>query len=187
MQHIGFIGASGLMGHGMAKNIRAKGFDLSISIHQRTAPVQDLLAAGARQVSAYADLAACDAVIICVTGSPQVEAVVAGPGGILSTARAGLIVIDTSTSEPDSTRRLAALCAAQGVIYVDAPLTRTPIEAEAGKLNSMVGASPEVFARIEPVIRAYSENVFHVGEMGAGHRSSTPFSRNASFRSLVCQ
>jgi 3-hydroxyisobutyrate dehydrogenase-like beta-hydroxyacid dehydrogenase len=169
MQHIGFVGASGLMGHGMAKNIRVKGFDLSISVHQRTAPVQDLLAAGARQVSSYADLAACDAVLICVTGSPQVEAVVAGPGGILSKARAGLIVIDTSTSEPESTRRLAALCAAQGVIYVDAPLTRTPIEAEAGKLNSMVGASAEVFARIEPVIRAYSENVFHVGEMGSGH------------------
>lgn len=169
MQHIGFVGASGLMGHGMAKNIRAKGFDLSISVHQRTAPVQDLLAAGARQVGSYADLAACDVVLICVTGSPQVEAVVAGPGGILSKARAGLIVIDTSTSEPESTRRLAALCAAQGVIYVDAPLTRTPIEAEAGKLNSMVGASPEVFARIEPVIRAYSENVFHVGEMGSGH------------------
>jgi 3-hydroxyisobutyrate dehydrogenase-like beta-hydroxyacid dehydrogenase len=142
---------------------------LSISVHQRTAPVQDLLAAGAHQVGSYADLAACDAVLICVTGSPQVEAVVAGPGGLLSKARAGLIVIDTSTSEPESTRRLAALCAAQGVIYVDAPLTRTPIEAEAGKLNSMVGASPEVFARIEPVIRAYSENVFHVGEMGSGH------------------
>jgi 3-hydroxyisobutyrate dehydrogenase-like beta-hydroxyacid dehydrogenase len=44
MQHIGFIGASGLMGHGMARNIRAKGFDLSITVHQRTAPVQDLLA-----------------------------------------------------------------------------------------------------------------------------------------------
>ncbi|OYU32598.1 MAG: 6-phosphogluconate dehydrogenase [Comamonadaceae bacterium PBBC2] len=169
MQHIGFVGASGLMGHGMAKNIRAKGFDLSISVHQRSAPVQDLLAAGAQQVGSYADLAACDVVLVCVTGSPQVEAVVAGPGGILSKARAGLVIIDTSTSEPDSTRRLAALCAEKNVVYVDAPLTRTPIEAEAGKLNSMVGASPEVFAQIEPVIRAYSENVFHVGETGSGH------------------
>lgn len=169
MQHIGFVGASGLMGHGMAKNIRAKGFDLSISVHQRTAPVQDLLAAGARQVGHHAELAACDAVFICVTGSPQVEAVIAGPGGLLSQARPGLVIVDTSTSEPDSTRRLATLCAAQGVTLVDAPLTRTPIEAEAGKLNSMVGASPEVFARIEPVIRAYSENVFHVGEMGSAH------------------
>lgn len=169
MQHIGFVGASGLMGHGMAKNIRAKGFDLSISVHQRTETVQDLLAAGAQRVASYADLAACDAVLICVTGSPQVEAVVAGPHGILSKARAGLILIDTSTSEPESTRRLAALCAEKGVIYVDAPLTRTPVEAEAGKLNTMVGASPEVLAQIKPVLQAYCENIFHAGPMGAGH------------------
>ncbi len=166
MKHIGFVGASGLMGHGMAKNIRAKGFELSITVHQRTEPVQDLLAAGARRVASHADLAACDAVVICVTGSPQVEAVVAG---LLSNARQGLIVIDTSTSEPDSTRRLAALCAEKGVVYVDAPLTRTPIEAEAGRLNTMVGASQDVFEKISPLLQAYCENVFHVGETGAGH------------------
>jgi len=166
MKHIGFVGASGLMGHGMAKNIRAKGFELSITVHQRTEPVQDLLAAGAQRVASHADLAACDAVVICVTGSPQVEAVVAG---LLSNAHQGLIVIDTSTSEPDSTRRLAALCAEKGVVYVDAPLTRTPIEAEAGRLNTMVGASQDVFEKISPLLQAYCENVFHVGETGAGH------------------
>lgn len=166
MKHIGFVGASGLMGHGMAKNIRAKGFELSITVHQRTEPVQDLLAAGARRVASHADLAACDAVVICVTGSPQVEAVVTG---LLTKARAGLIVIDTSTSEPDSTRRLAALCAEKGVIYVDAPLTRTRVEAEAGKLNTMVGASQAVFEQISPLLQAYCENVFHVGDTGAGH------------------
>jgi 3-hydroxyisobutyrate dehydrogenase-like beta-hydroxyacid dehydrogenase len=166
MKHIGFVGASGLMGHGMAKNIRAKGFELSLTVHSRTEPVQDLLAAGARQVASCADLGACDAVVICVTGSPQVEAVVAG---LLTKARAGLIVVDTSTSEPDSTRRLAALCADKGVIYVDAPLTRTPVEAEQGRLNTMVGATPEVFERISPLLQAYCENVFHVGETGAGH------------------
>ena len=169
MKHIGFVGASGLMGHGMAKNIRAKGFELSLTVHQRLDPVQDLLAAGARRAAQVADLAACDAVVICVTGSPQVEAVVAGPGGLLSKARRGLIVIDTSTSEPESTRRLAALCAEHGVVYVDAPLTRTPVEAEQGKLNTMVGASAEVFAQISPLLHSYCENVFHVGDTGAGH------------------
>lgn len=169
MKHIGFIGASGLMGHGMAKNIRAKGFELSLTVHQRQEPVQDLLAAGARRAAEVAELAACDAVVICVTGSPQVEAVVAGPGGLLSKARRGLIVIDTSTSEPESTRRLAALCAEHGVVYVDAPLTRTPVEAEQGKLNTMVGASAKVFEQISPLLHSYCENVFHVGETGAGH------------------
>ena len=169
MKHIGFVGASGLMGHGMAKNIRAKGFELSLTVHRRAEQVQDLLDAGARRVGSYGELAACDAVVICVTGSPQVEAVVAGPDGLLSRARAGLVIIDASTSEPDSTHRLAALCAEKGVIYVDAPLTRTPVEAEQGRLNTMVGASQAVFEQISPLLQAYCENIFHVGESGAGN------------------
>ncbi|MGH8034339.1 MAG: NAD(P)-dependent oxidoreductase, partial [Lysobacterales bacterium] len=169
MKHIGVIGASGLMGHGIARNLQAKGFDLSLTVHRNTERVADLLAAGARQVASPADLGACDAVIICVTGSPQVEQTLAGPQGVLSQARAGLIVIDTSTSEPESTRRLAALCAERGATLVDAPLARTPVEAELGKLNTMVGAEPAVFDQVRPVLAAYCENIFHVGGPGAGH------------------
>ena len=169
MKHIGIIGASGLMGHGIARNLQRKGFDVSLSIHRNSERVADLLAAGARQVTGPAELGACDAVIICVTGSPQVEQVLSSPQGVLSGARAGLIVIDTSTSEPESTRRLAALCAGSGVTLVDAPLARTPTEAELGKLNTMVGAEQAVFDRIAPVLAAYCENIFHVGGPGAGH------------------
>ncbi|MEY3273756.1 MAG: hypothetical protein RLZZ341_2662, partial [Pseudomonadota bacterium] len=81
----------------------------------------------------------------------------------------GLVVIDCSTSEPDSTARLRARCADAGVVFVDAPLSRTPVEAEAGRLNVMVGAEPAAFARLEPVLRCFAENVFHVGGPGAGH------------------
>ncbi|NML85527.1 NAD(P)-dependent oxidoreductase [Polaromonas sp.] len=169
MKHIGIIGASGLMGHGIARNLQRKGFDVSLSIHRNSERVADLLAAGARQVTGPAELGACDAVIICVTGSPQVEQVLSSPQGVLSGARAGLIVIDTSTSEPESTRRLAALCAGRSVTLVDAPLARTPTEAELGKLNTMVGAEQAVFDRIAPVLAAYCENIFHVGGPGAGH------------------
>ena len=169
MKHIGIIGASGLMGHGIARNLQRKGFDVSLSIHRNSERVADLLAAGARQVTGPAELGACDAVIICVTGSPQVEQVLSSPQGVLSGARAGLIVIDTSTSEPESTRRLAALCAGRGVTLVDAPLARTPTEAELGKLNTMVGAEQAVFDKIAPVLAAYCENIFHVGGPGAGH------------------
>ncbi len=169
MKHIGIIGASGLMGHGIARNLRAKGFELSLTVHRNTTRVADLLAAGAKQVASAAELGACDALIICVTGSPQVEEVLTGPQGVLTGARAGLIVIDTSTSEPASTRRLAALCAGKGVTLVDAPLARTPTEAELGKLNTMVGADPAVFDQISPVLAAYCENIFHVGGPGAGH------------------
>ena len=121
MKHIGFIGASGLTGHGIAKNLLAKGFQVSLTAHSRQAPLQDLLAAGAQLVDHHAALCVCDAVIICVTGSPQVEAALEGPQGLLSQARAGMLVVDASTSEPDSTRRLAARCQAVGMTLVDAP------------------------------------------------------------------
>jgi 3-hydroxyisobutyrate dehydrogenase-like beta-hydroxyacid dehydrogenase len=170
MQRIGFIGASGLMGHGMAKNLRAKGYPLALTVHRNRERVADLLAAGATLAATPAALAkSCDIVFLCVTGSPQVEASVSGPEGLLAGAARGLTIVDTSTAEPDSTHRLRALCEAQGVQYIDAPLARTPVDAEAGKLNVMVGATEAQFAQLEPVLKAFAENVFHVGAPGAGH------------------
>jgi 3-hydroxyisobutyrate dehydrogenase-like beta-hydroxyacid dehydrogenase len=169
MKHIGVIGASGLMGHGIARNLQAKGFQVQLTVHRNEARVADLLAAGAQRVSNHAQLASCDAVIVCVTGSPQVEEALLGPNGVLSAAKPGLIIIDTSTSEPESGQRLRAACEARGVSFVDAPLARTPVEAELGKLNCMVGATPEAFANIRPILQAYCENIFHVGGPGSGH------------------
>ena len=170
MQKIGFIGASGLMGHGMAKNLLAKGHPLALTVHRNRQRVADLLGAGAKQVDSFAALAKnCDIVFICVTGSPQVEAAVAGRDGLLSGAAKGLMIVDCSTAEPESTNRLREQSAAAGVSYIDAPLARTPVEAEAGKLNVMVGASDEDFRKLEPVLKCFAENVFHVGAPGAGH------------------
>ena len=135
---IGYIGASGLMGHGMVKNLLAKGQRVAITVHQQRDRVQDLLDAGATLAPNIAALGAqCDVVLVCVTGSPQVEAVVAGPQGLLSQAKAGLVIVDCSTSEPASTAHLRALAHAKGVDLVDAPLARSPVEAEAGRLNIM--------------------------------------------------
>lgn len=168
--NIGFVGASGLMGHGMAKNLLAKGQTLKLTVNQRRDTVADLVQSGAEVVANHAALAAAsDIVFICVTGSPQVESVVLGETGLLAGARAGLLIVDSSTSEPASTAMLRQRCQAQGVVLVDAPLSRTPVEAEAGRLNVMVGAEPDVFARLEPVIRCFAENVFHMGGPGAGH------------------
>ena len=170
MTTIGFIGASGLMGHGMAKNLLAKGHGLALTVHRNRDRVADLLAAGALEKRTAAELAqASEIVFLCVTGSPQVEASLTAPDGVLAGARRGLVVVDCSTSEPDSTARMREACAAAGATLVDAPLTRTPIEAEAGRLNVMVGADAATFAKIEPVLRAFAENVFHVGGPGAGH------------------
>ena len=170
MQSIGFIGASGLMGHGMAKNLLARGHALTLAVHRNREGVADLLAAGATEAATPAAVAAASEIVfVCVTGSPQVEAALGAAQGLLAGARPGLVIIDCSTSEPASTARLRERCAAVGVVLVDAPLSRTPVEAEAGRLNVMVGAEADVFARIEPVLRGFAENVIHVGAPGAGH------------------
>ena len=170
MAAIGFIGASGLMGHGMAKNLLAKGHALSLTVHRNRERVADLLAAGAVEKKTPAELAASSEIVfLCVTGSPQVEASLEGPLGLLAGARPGLVIVDCSTSEPDSTARLRDVATKADVMLVDAPLARTPLEAEAGKLNVTVGADDATFVRLEPVLRAFAENVFHVGAPGAGH------------------
>lgn len=166
---IGFVGL-GLMGHGMAKNLLAKGFPLTVRVHRNRKAAEDVLAAGAKEAKTNADLAnASEVVILCVTGSPQVEEIVYGESGILGVARAGLVVVDTSTAEPESTAKVRGDLARQGTAYVDAPLARTPKEAEEGRLNTMVGADDATFARLKPVFAAYCENVIHAGPPGHGH------------------
>ena len=170
MSNIGFIGASGLMGHGMAKNLQLKGHALHLTVHRNRERVTDLVERGAVQADSPAELAArCDTVFICVTGTPQVEGLFNGEQGLLARPKPGLAIIDCSTSEPASTAALRERCEARQVLLVDAPLARSAADAEAGRLNVMVGATPEAFARVEPVIRCFAENVLHVGAPGAGH------------------
>ncbi len=166
---IGFIGI-GMMGHGMARNLATKGFPLSFLVHRDRSRTADLVAAGAKEAKTPVELArASDVVILCVTGSPQVEENVFGVDGLLGAARAGLTVIDTSTAEPGSSAKIRDALAAKGTTFVDAPLARTPKEAEEGRLNTMVGADDATFERLKPVFAAFCENVFHVGPPGAGH------------------
>jgi len=165
---IGFIGV-GLMGHGIAKNLVTKGYPLTVRAHRNRAPVDDLIARGAREATTVADLTkASDIVFLCVTGAPQVEESVFGADGIASAARAGQVVVDTSTSEPAMTAKTRDALAKLGVKFVDAPLARTPVEAELGKLNIMVGADDATFAELKPVLAAFCENVIHAGPAGHG-------------------
>lgn len=166
---IGFIGL-GLMGHGMAKNLVAKGFPLTVKVNRDRSRLAGLLAGGAKEARTNAEVArASDMVILCVNGSPQVEECALGADGLLEAARAGLVVLDTSTSEPQSTLKLHRMFAARGAAFVDAPLGRTPKEADEGRLTSMVGADDATFERVQPVLEAFCEKIFHVGPPGAGH------------------
>jgi 3-hydroxyisobutyrate dehydrogenase-like beta-hydroxyacid dehydrogenase len=167
---VGFIGV-GLMGHGMAKNIVTKGYPLVVLGHRNREPVEHLKSLGATEARTPRELAAqCDIVHLCVTGSPQVEANLRGPDGVIAGGRPGLVVIDCSTSNPVSTLALGDELRAAGMTLVDAPLSRTPLEAEAGTLDTMVGCDPDTFARIEPVLRCWAGNVVHLGPLGLGHK-----------------
>ncbi|MDH3263540.1 MAG: NAD(P)-dependent oxidoreductase [Paracoccaceae bacterium] len=167
---IGFIGL-GFMGHGMAANILKGGYNLHVKGHHNRAPVEDLVAKGATEAASPRAMAeACDIIHLCLSNSPQVEAVIRGPDGILASGKRGLTVIDATTADPTSTTALAAELKAAGMTMVDAPLGRTPKEAEAGTLDAMVGADPETFAKILPVIECWAGNINHVGPVGSGHK-----------------
>ena len=170
MPTIGLIGV-GLMGHGIGRNLLEKDFGLVALAHRRRAGVEDLLAKGAREADSPRALAqAADIVLVCVTGSPQFQAVAEGDDGFIAGLSAGQTVIDCTTGEPDVTDEYAARLADLDVGFADAPLARTPVEAEAGRLNAMVGAGDTVFATVQPVLAAFCENIFHVGGAGSGAR-----------------
>lgn len=170
-EHIGFIGV-GLMGHGMAKNMLEAGHALTILGHRNRAPVDDLVSRGASEAKSPAEMASMvDILFLCVTSSVQVEDLMRREDGILAGARAGLIVIDSSTSDPNSTLALVGEAKAKGVTMIDAPLGNTPKEAELGKLNAFVGADEATFARVRPIIATWAENITHVGAVGTGHKA----------------
>jgi 3-hydroxyisobutyrate dehydrogenase-like beta-hydroxyacid dehydrogenase len=170
IQRIGLIGA-GLMGHGIGKNILLKGYPLKVMAHRNRAPVDDLVSLGAKEAASPAETAAdCDLVILCVTGSPQVESIIYGEHGLAFAERQGLIIADCSTAEPDSTIRIAADLAKHGVTFLDTPMTRTPKEAEEGKLGLMTGGEAEVIARIRPVLECFADVIIHSGPVGSAHQ-----------------
>lgn len=167
---VGLIGV-GLMGHGIGKNIVAKGFALKILGHRNRKPVESLVALGAVEAKTGRDLAAdSDLVLLCVTGSPEVEDAIYRPGGVLEGLHPGLVVADCSTAEPGSTLRIAADIAAKGGRFVDTPMTRTPREAEAGKLGLMTGGDPATLAEIRPVLECFADTIIHAGPVGAAHK-----------------
>jgi 3-hydroxyisobutyrate dehydrogenase-like beta-hydroxyacid dehydrogenase len=168
-QRVGLIGV-GLMGHGIASNLVKHGYDLAVLEHPGNQPLDALKAAGARSFHSAADLAArSEVVILVLTGSPQIEAVLTGPGGVLEGLRPGSVVIDCSTAIPSSTLRMAQAVQAAGSRFLDTPMTRTPKEAAEGRLNLLVGGDAALLDECRPLLQCFAENITHVGPVGAGH------------------
>lgn len=166
-EQLGFIGL-GIMGQGMVRNLLRAGFP--VRVWNRTASKMAALASeGATTAASPADLAAqCDVVITCVSDTPDVQAVLLGPEGVLHGARSGTLVIDTSTISPQATRELARALAAKGVAMLDAPVSGGSEGAAKGTLSIMVGGPAEQVERARPIFNAIGKTITHVGEHGAG-------------------
>ncbi len=168
-KNIGMVGI-GMMGHGIATNVAKHGYPLTVLEHVGNQPLDALKAAGVKSMASTAELAAqSDIIILVLTGSPQVEAVLTGEGGILQGLKPGSIVIDCSTALPASTARMAEAVQAAGSRFLDAPMTRTPKEAAEGRLNLLVGGDAALLEECRPLLSCFAENIFHAGPTGAGH------------------
>ncbi len=166
-ERIGFVGL-GIMGQGMARNLLKAGFP--VRVWNRTAArMEPLVEAGAQAGSSPADVAAhSDITIVCVSDTPDVEAVVLGENGIIHGAAPNSLVIDCSTISPQTTREIAERLAARDVAMLDAPISGGSEGAANGTLSIMVGGDAQQFARALPVFEAMGKAITHVGATGAG-------------------
>ena len=164
---VGFIGL-GIMGQGMARNLLKAEFDLTV--WNRTASKADaLVSEGAARASSPEDLAGqCDVIIICVSDTPDVEAVLFDEDGIFHGARAGSLVVDCSTISPITTQQFAEKLAEKGVQMLDAPISGGSEGAALGTLSIMVGGETEQVERAMPYLEAMGKSITHVGGNGAG-------------------
>ena len=159
------------MGHGIALNVLKGGFSLFMMDHSGNQPTDDLTEMGARHrdnPKAVAEEA--DLIILCLTGTKQVEAVLTGETGVISALKPRAIVVDCSTALPESTERMAELVAAAGGHFLDAPMTRLSKHAHEGTLNILVGGEVDVLEAARPVLNTFTENIDHVGSVSFGHR-----------------
>jgi 2-hydroxy-3-oxopropionate reductase len=167
---VGFIGL-GVMGKPMAKHVLAKGYPV-VAHNRSRAAVDELANAGATPASSPADVAArSNIVITMVPDTPDVEQVLTGADGVLSTLRAGSVVIDMSSISPVATKRLASLVADRGSAMIDAPVSGGEIGAVNATLSIKVGGDAAALARVRPILECMGnpEKIVHVGtEPGSG-------------------
>lgn len=164
---IGFVGL-GTMGSAMAANLVRAGFHLTVW-NRSAGRDADVLALGAERAATPAQLGAtCDVVVICVTDSPQVEEVLFADAGLAQALTRGSLVIDCSTISPVTTKQFAARLGAQGVGWVDAPVSGGSEGARAATLSIMVGGADGDVVRATPVLAAMGSTITHLGPVGAG-------------------
>ncbi|MFC4700231.1 NAD(P)-dependent oxidoreductase [Glaciecola siphonariae] len=180
---IGFIGL-GLMGGNMVQNLLTRAYSVCVMDLNPDAVAACTKNGASSATSAKTLASEADIVMLCLTTSAIVEKVIYGDDGILAGIREGSTLIDFGTSIPSSTRKIGADLAAKGVGMIDAPLGRTPAHAKDGLLNIMASGDIATFEKVKPVLDEQGENVFHLGELGAGH--TTKLINNFMGMTTVC-
>jgi 3-hydroxyisobutyrate dehydrogenase len=168
LKKVGLIGL-GNMGRGMALTLKRKGFEV---VGTDVAPTTraSLAKEGVSVRETIGEVVSeCDVVILSLPTAAIVEQVVSGPNGILANAKPGLLVVDTSTSHPETTRRLAGALNAAGMNMLDAPVSGGPKGAITGTMAMVIGGTKEDLERAEPILSAMTAKRVHVGDIGAGH------------------
>ena len=166
-QRVGLIGL-GSMGRGIGKNLIKQGFSLTV-FDANLAAVEPLQVLGAEGVDSPKAVAERSEIVVTVLpNGPDVEAVALGANGIAEGAKPGTIVMDCSTIDPPASVALHQALAERGLRHVDAAMGRSSKEADEGTLLFMVGAEPEDFAAVKPLLDAAGADVFHVGPPGHG-------------------
>src|ERR1700692_172202 len=164
---IGFIGL-GVMGEPICRNLVRKSGARVIAFDLAPEPLARLKADGADVAASVADVIGNSEILfLCLPSARHVRAVFEGDG-ILKNIRHGQIVVDLGTSSVSQTRDFAMQLQARGASWADAPIARTRQAAQDGTLSVMVGATPELYAAIEPLIRCFATDVTHCGGTGAG-------------------
>lgn len=167
MRDVGFIGL-GTMGRPMARNVLGGGYRLAVHDLDRKA-VEELVAAGAREAdSPRAVGAASEVVITMLPNGPDVEQVALGPDGLIHGLRPGGVLIDMSTIDPPTTRRVGAALAGRGIRMLDAPVGKTADHAVAGTLTLMVGGDRALAEQCRPLLLTMGRDVFYCGDLGMG-------------------
>lgn len=165
---LGFVGL-GVMGEPMCRNLARKSGRPVLAFDARPEPLARLAVDGVETASDLAALAErAETIFLSLPGEFEVRSVCLDANGLLAHARAGQTLIDCSTAPVTLAQALARSCAEKGVDFADAPVARTRQAAIDGTLSLMVGASPEVFARVEPLLRCMASEITHCGAPGAG-------------------
>ena len=165
--NIGFIGL-GIMGRPMAKNLLKAGY--ALTVYDKFAPMDDLVALGAKAAKSNKDVAACSEVIITMLpNSPQVREAVLGADGVLDGAKSGTILVDMSSIAPAAAQEICAAAKAKGVVMIDAPVSGGEPKAIDGSLAIMVGGDAQAFETVRPILEKLGSSAVRVGDIGAGN------------------